>query len=69
MIIDFFQQSDISGSLLFAILMTARLAEEEVTRASLSALELFLPSSTAGVLAAARVWSATPTMEREVGAA
>jgi hypothetical protein len=40
--------------------------EEEVTRASLSTLESFLPSSMAGVSVATRVWSISPAMEREV---
>jgi hypothetical protein len=48
--------------------MIARVAEEEVTGASLSALESFLPTSTVGVLAAARVQLASPAMESEVGA-
>jgi hypothetical protein len=48
--------------------MTARVTEEEVTGVSLSAPESFLPSSTASVSVAARVWSASPAMEREVGA-
>jgi hypothetical protein len=57
-----------SGTLLSAILMTARVVEE-VIGASLSTPESFLPLSTAGVSATARVWLVSMAMERELGAA
>jgi hypothetical protein len=49
--------------------MIARVTEEEVTGALLSALESFLSSSTVGVSVVARVRSASPAMESEVGVA
>jgi hypothetical protein len=57
-----------SGTLFSAILMTARVVEE-VIGASLSTPESFLPLSTAGVSATARVWLVSMAMERELGAA
>jgi hypothetical protein len=49
--------------------MIPRVVEEEVTIVLLFAPESFLPSSTVGMSAMIRVWSASPATEREVGAA
>jgi hypothetical protein len=52
-------------NLLSAILITARVAKEEVVGALLSILELVLLPTAAGSVVTGGFWSASPAMERE----